>query len=138
MRAFAHSRCYNLKLYENNNLIHNFIPCYRKSDSEIGLYDLVTKSFFTGNVLGEFEKGEDIIGTTVLLRKAKTAKVPITSVSINNANESPINGNINIDLTKYVKNDSTQTINGVDDTVLILRAKNNTMANIGFKNNNGE
>ena len=41
------------------NVVRNFIPCYRKSDNEIGLYDTVNGTFYTNNGTGTFEKGED-------------------------------------------------------------------------------
>ena len=34
-----YGRIYYLKIYDNNILIRNFVPCYRKSDGVIGLYD---------------------------------------------------------------------------------------------------
>ena len=47
------------KLWDNNTLVRNFIPCYRKSDSVVGLYDLVTKTFYTNSGTGTFSKGAD-------------------------------------------------------------------------------
>lgn len=38
-----------LKLYDNNVLVRDFIPCYRNSDNEVGLYDLVNGVFYTDN-----------------------------------------------------------------------------------------
>lgn len=48
------------KFTSGDKLTHYFIPCYRKSDGEIGLYDLVGKSFYTNAGTGEFSKGEDV------------------------------------------------------------------------------
>lgn len=39
---------------------HHFIPCYRKSDNEIGLYDLIGKKFYTNQGTGTFLKGNDV------------------------------------------------------------------------------
>ena len=40
------------------------IPCYRKADNEIGLYDTVNDVFYTNaNSVGYFDKGSDIVGT---------------------------------------------------------------------------
>ena len=44
----------------NNEIIRNFIPCYRKSDDEIGMYDTVSKTFFTNAGTGTFLKGADV------------------------------------------------------------------------------
>lgn len=48
-------------MFEDNtsgNVVGNFIPCYRKSDGVIGLYDLVTEQFYTDKFDGDsFTKG---------------------------------------------------------------------------------
>lgn len=46
--------------YENELLKGHFIPCYRISDNEIGMYDLVTNTFFTNSGTGTFLKGADV------------------------------------------------------------------------------
>lgn len=43
-----------------NQYIRNFIPCYRKSDNVIGMYDLITKTFYENAGTGTFIKGNDI------------------------------------------------------------------------------
>ena len=48
------------KIYENWTLVRNFIPCYRKSDSVIGLYDLVNNQFYTNSWTGTFSKWSDV------------------------------------------------------------------------------
>ena len=52
-------KIYYSKLYNNNILVFDGIPCYRKSDNEIGMYDLVTNTFFTNAGTGTFNKGAD-------------------------------------------------------------------------------
>ena len=47
-------RCYNFKIYERNELVMNLVPCYRKSDNKIGMYDFVTDTFFTNAGTGSF------------------------------------------------------------------------------------
>lgn len=53
-------RYYYLKMYMDGELVRDFVPCYRKSDGEIGMYDLVSNSFFTNAGSGTFEKGDDV------------------------------------------------------------------------------
>lgn len=53
-------KMYKCKLYNNNYLIRDFVPCYRKSDNEVGLYDLVSNTFFTNSGTGEFIAGGDV------------------------------------------------------------------------------
>lgn len=50
-RAYANyaviAKIYNYRIYDNDILVRNFIPCYRKSDDKPGLYDLASNTFFT-------------------------------------------------------------------------------------------
>lgn len=41
-------------------VLGEFIPCYRKSDDEIGMYDTVSKQFYTNSGTGTFLKGHNI------------------------------------------------------------------------------
>lgn len=53
-------KLYSCKIYNNNTLIRNFVPCYRNSDSIIGLYDTVNNGFYTNLGTGTFTKGADV------------------------------------------------------------------------------
>ena len=53
-------RLYKLEILENGVHIRNFIPCYRKSDNEIGLFDIVGNKFYTNSGSGTFSKGADV------------------------------------------------------------------------------
>lgn len=50
-------KLYSMKMYENGILLRNFVPCYRNSDNEVGLYDLVNDVFYTNQGTGAFEYG---------------------------------------------------------------------------------
>ena len=52
---------YSMQIYDNNVLVRNYIPCYRKSDSVIGLYDTVNGVFYTNAGSGTFTKGNDVM-----------------------------------------------------------------------------
>lgn len=56
----ASSRIYYFEIYENGTIIRNLIPCYRKSDSVIGMYDLVNGVFYTNSWTWTFTKGSDV------------------------------------------------------------------------------
>ena len=59
-------RLYQLKLYDNNTIVREFIPCYRISDNIIGLYDIVNNAFYTNQGTGTFIKGDgEYIGNMV-------------------------------------------------------------------------
>lgn len=53
-------RLYSFKAYENGVLIRDMVPCYRRSDTEIGLYDFVNDVFYTNSGSGIFYKGPDV------------------------------------------------------------------------------
>ena len=47
-----------------NGEVYEFIPCYRKSDGEIGLYDIKNHVFYTNDGTGSFLKGKDVNNIT--------------------------------------------------------------------------
>jgi hypothetical protein len=57
--------CFNGKLYyckiwDNGTLVRDFIPCYRKSDNVIWMYDLANNQFYTNAWSGSFTKWADV------------------------------------------------------------------------------
>ena len=52
---------YNWKFYQDDVLVRDYIPCYRKLDNVIGMYDLVTGTFYTNNGTETFLKGVDVM-----------------------------------------------------------------------------
>lgn len=57
-RDFA--KMYYVKIYDNWTLVRDFVPCYRKSDNVIWMYDLVNKQFYTNAWSGTFTKWNDV------------------------------------------------------------------------------
>lgn len=57
----SYSKIFKTSIYGNGVIIRNFVPCYRKSDNEIGLYDLVNGVFYTNQGTGTFTKGNDVL-----------------------------------------------------------------------------
>ena len=53
-------RVYYVTVSANDGVVLNLIPCYRKSDGEIGMYDTVSQTFFTNAGTGTFAKGADV------------------------------------------------------------------------------
>lgn len=45
---------------KDDNLLRDMMPCYRKSNNVIGMFDLVSQTFFTNAGTGVFTVGEDI------------------------------------------------------------------------------
>lgn len=48
------SRFYYFDFFRNGKCVGHFIPCVRKSDNKPGMYDTVSKAFFTNAGTGEF------------------------------------------------------------------------------------
>ena len=57
----AEGNLYRLTIKENGVIVRDYIPCYRKSDSKPGLYDIVNKQFYTNAGSGEFSFPEYVI-----------------------------------------------------------------------------
>lgn len=51
------------KIYNSGLLIHHFVPARRKSDTILGMYDLVSGQFFTNAGTGNFIAGPDAVPT---------------------------------------------------------------------------
>lgn len=51
-------KIYSFKIYEQNEMIRNFVPCKRNSDNAIGLYDELNDVFYTNSGTGTFGYGE--------------------------------------------------------------------------------
>ena len=56
-------KLYYFKIWQGDKLKRNFIPCYRNSDNAVGLYDLVTNTFYTNQGTGSFTYGEIVVDT---------------------------------------------------------------------------
>ena len=54
-------RIYKFKKWRSGELVQHLIPCRRKSDNELGMYDLVTGDFLTNAGDGDFVAGADIV-----------------------------------------------------------------------------
>ena len=52
----ATAKCWYFKIYDNNTLVRNFIPVVRLLDNKAGMWDTVTKQFYTTPV-GDFITG---------------------------------------------------------------------------------
>lgn len=85
------------------------VPCYRKSDNEIGMYDMFSGNFYTNAGTGKFSKGNDIQKVVIdpSLEKYKNDKTSnvkayIKWVDGDGTTESPIDQLNNIEDTNYV------------------------------------
>lgn len=86
---FLKGRIYYYTIWEVGVVTHNFLPCYRKSDGEIGMYDVITKQFFTNQGTGTFLKGSNVvnnIGGKPHITIEGTTNLGGTSVDYSNRN----------------------------------------------------
>ena len=51
---------YEFKVSEKNNVIADLVPCYRKGDNIVGLYDIRNRIFYTKTSGDSFTKGPDV------------------------------------------------------------------------------
>ena len=57
---FSKVKMYYLKISDGGELLGHFIPCYRKFDNKPGMYDTVSKTFYTNAGTGEFLVGPNV------------------------------------------------------------------------------
>lgn len=53
-------RIFDCKMYDNDILVRDFIPCYRKADGKTGMYDIVNNKFCPNSGTGEFILGGEV------------------------------------------------------------------------------
>ena len=53
-------RCGRLGFYRNLEPVALLVPCYRKADTVIGMYDIIGGVFYTNEGTGSFTKGSDV------------------------------------------------------------------------------
>ena len=56
----SRAKLFGCKIWDGEVLKRDFVPCYKKADGEVGLFDLVTCAFFTNAGTGEFTKGREM------------------------------------------------------------------------------
>lgn len=67
--TYSKNRWYYVKIYENWALVRDFIPCYRKSDNVIWMYDLVNNQFYTNSWSWAFTKGSNVSYTGLIQKE---------------------------------------------------------------------
>ena len=53
-------KIYYCEIYDNNVQVANMIPCYRKLDNKVGMYDLARNAFYTSSNNENFIKGNNV------------------------------------------------------------------------------
>ena len=56
---YGYGKIYSFKVERGGKVIHNLVPCYRRSDSLAGLCDVVDGTFYSPSGTGTFSAGSD-------------------------------------------------------------------------------
>lgn len=59
LHAPSKTTLYGFKIWSSGELVRDFVPCYRRIDGKVGLYDKISEAFFVTSA-GELLKGENI------------------------------------------------------------------------------
>ena len=118
--SILNGHIYYFKVYENNVLVRNMIPCYRNSDNEVGLYDLVNGVFYDNDGTGTFTAGEisretidkniDNIATVLEEYYNEQPKVTATDVTEATLNGTKV-GKLKLDLKGHSEQETTEGYN---------------------------
>lgn len=68
-------RIYKCEIKEQGVFIKKFVPCYRRSDNAIGMYETVEGKFYPNDGTGNFIKGNDILNNFIACKVA-LARLP--------------------------------------------------------------
>ena len=140
----AITRLYSLKLYNNNNtLLRDFIPCYRKSDGVIGLYDKVEGKFYTNQGTGTFLKGNNVNNNTSTTQTTNTnASIPAEYQEVEYIDTNcSYNRNASNSSCPYIDTGVKTTTNGIgiDGKIVVGGTNNDDWQQIfGNRNANGK
>lgn len=98
-RNFATYQLAYFILYDGDEKVREFYPCYRKSDSVIGLYDKVTNEFYPNNGSGVFIKGADVQSGTFMEEYEFLTSEDLKTFSYNDLLDKPLIPNKTSQLT---------------------------------------
>lgn len=68
------AKLYYCKIWEDDVLVRDYVPCYRKTDNVVGLYDLVNNVFYTNAGTGVFLMGTEVVKRDVNIKPMINSK----------------------------------------------------------------
>lgn len=77
-----YGKLYYFKYWSSWTLMLDLVPCYRKSDSVIWLYDIVNNQFYTNSWTGTFTKWPDVAKKNIYLWSTKLSKIYVWSSEV--------------------------------------------------------
>lgn len=118
---------YSFKIYENDTLVKEYIPCFRNSDNEIGLYETVDDVFFTNDGTDTFSKGPNVIKTAINVQYGDGLEVDGNNdlnVKLGTGLQFDANGAIEATgsaATEYIESDGIEFTEGLTNTEIAAR-----------------
>lgn len=95
-RSYGNFRASYFILYDGDEKVREYYPCYRKSDNAIGLFDKVSNTFFPNLGSDIFLKGNDIISGEAIVERELIS-----------------NADIKANITAYLKNIANYDVNKI-------------------------
>lgn len=93
-------KLYSMKIYDDNTLVRYFIPCYRRSDTTVGLYDIVNGVFYTSQGF--------TYGSAINFPNLNNPQIISTVYGVTNFNVNENNMPLNLGITELYKTDTHQ------------------------------
>ena len=88
------ARIYSLKIYDDDMIVKDFIPCVRKVDNTAGLYDLVNNKFYTNEGTGEFTVGNEVGKVVTRYNKSTISKITVDDVDYHFAKSNEVTNGV--------------------------------------------
>lgn len=115
-----------ISIKENDKLIRDFVPCYRNSDNEVGLYDIVNNVFYTNQGTGTFTYGSVV----------PTPDTPIEMVSCGDRTKNLFDKNNATILNAYIGASNSTITSLISYRTTYLKVKPNTYYTVSKNSSN--
>lgn len=79
---YCRGRIYLFRVERNDEVVLNLVPCYRVSDSRVGLYDTVSGTFYTYTGSGDFTAGTEIDSESSIIYVTQVGNAQYKNASI--------------------------------------------------------
>lgn len=124
-RSYA-GRLEYFEVYDQDTLIRNFIPAMRKSDSVVGMYDLVNDVFYTNAGTGTFSYGH-------ILYSVSATVSPENSGTVSGTGNYPSGTSVTLTATPASKYEFVKWSNDSTDNPYVFTISADTSLTANFK-----
>ena len=116
-KTMTSTKNYGFRIYMDNIVIREFVPCYRVADDVKGMYDMITGQFFENAGTGEFASTSAELGKCVIdpestdyTDKKANAKAYIRWIDGDGTEESPEDEFNNTEDTAFIDDSETSSV----------------------------